>query len=302
MKLKSAVFAGVLAGTLSLSPAHAQDLPAGTLEHISQSGTIHLGYRESSAPFSYLDAQGKPVGYSIDLCLKVVDALRKQPGMPRSLNVEWVPVSSSNRIAAVQGGRVDLECGSTTNNKERRQQVAFAIPTFIAHTRLLVRNDSDIQSIRDLRNKSVVTTKGSSSEKLFVENNRERALNAKLILGQDHKDSFAQIESNQAQAFVMDDVLLYTLRAASPQPASYRITGEKLSIEPLALMLRKDDPGFKKAVDGEIRRLIQQGEIYAIYQRWFQPPIPPKGLNLELPMSYLLRDSFKAPSDWVPDY
>jgi glutamate/aspartate transport system substrate-binding protein len=295
---------GLASACLLAAPSlHAQTPPASTLERINQTGTIRLGYRENSAPLSYMDSQtGKPIGYSVDLCLKVVEALRKQPGAPHNLNVEWVPVTSSNRIAAVQNGRVDLECGVTTNNKERRQLVSFAIPTFIAHTRLLVRSDSDIQSIRDLRNRTVVTTRGTSSEQLFTEYSRERALNARLNLGQSDREAFAQIESNQAQAFVMDDVLLYTLRAGSAQPANYRITGEKISIEPLALMLRKDDPGFKKVVDGEIRRLIQQGDIYAIYQRWFQSPIPPKGLNLDLPMSYLLRDSFKAPTDWTPDY
>lgn len=273
---------------------------AGTLEKVVEKGGITLGYRESSLPFSYLDGDKKPVGYSVDLCLKVVDALRRELKRPE-LAVRYVPVTSATRIPALLAGDIDLECGSTTSSAERRKQVAFTIPTFIAVTRLLVNEASGIRSIYDLAGKTVVTTKGATSEKFFGELNRDRTLRAELILGKEHAESFALLESGKADAFVMDDVLLYSLRAEAREPQKFAVTRDTLTIEPLALMLRKDDPGFKRIVDAEVTRLINSNEINALYKRWFETPIPPKQINLRLPMGYLLRDSFKAPTDWLPN-
>lgn len=273
---------------------------AATLEKIAQMGTMTLGYRDSSPPFSYLDGIRRPVGYSIDLCMKVVEAVKRELKRP-DLVVRFAPVTSATRIPALIAGEVDLECGSTTSSAERRKQVAFTIPTFVAVTRLMVREGSGINSVFDLAGKTVVTTKGASSEKLFNELNQERTLRAKLVLAKEHAESFAMLEAGTADAFIMDDVLLYSLRAAAKEPGKFVITRDTLTIEPLALMLRKDDPAFKKVVDAEVSRLITHNEIGPIYQKWFESPIPPRQINLKLPMGYLLRDSFKVPTDWLPN-
>jgi len=270
-----------------------------TLDKIAQTGTIILGYRESSPPFSYLDEAQRPIGYSVDICLKVVEAVKRELKRP-SLAVKFVPVTSASRMKAVISDEVDLECGSTTSTAERRKEVAFTIPTFVAASRLMVQEGSGIKSIYDLSGKTVVTTGGASSEKLFTDLNDTRTLRAKLVVTKDHGESFAMLETGKADAFIMDDVLLYSLRASSKEPDKYAITRDALTIEPLSIMLRKDDPAFKKVVDTEVTRIILQGEINAMYRKWFDSPIPPKQINLRIPMSFMLRDSFKAPTDWLP--
>ncbi|WP_263772376.1 amino acid ABC transporter substrate-binding protein [Propionivibrio soli] len=285
-------------GVLLLSSAIASAGP--TLDRIAKTGAVTIGYRDSSPPFSYLDENNRPIGYSIDICLKVVDAMKRE--LKRSdLTVKYVPVSSSSRMKAVASGEADIECGSTTSSAERRKEVAFTIPTFLAVTRFLTRADSGIKSMFDLNGKTVVTTKGTSSEKLFNDLNEGRGLGAKLVLAKDHNESFSFVEGGKADAFIMDDVLLYSLRAASKNPNNYSITRDTLTVEPLAMMMSKDDPAFKKVVDTEVARIITQGEINAIYRKWFESPIPPKQINLQLQMGHLLRDSFKAPTDWVPN-
>jgi len=269
------------------------------LDRVAAAGTVKLGYRDSSPPFSYLDAERRPIGYSIDLCLKIVDAVRRQ--LKRPLDVRYVPVTSATRIDAVAEGAVDLECGTTTSTGERRKRVAFSVPTYIATTRLLVGADSGIGAVGDLRGKTVVTTRGTTAEKLFRAADEQHSLHGRLLLAKDHAESFAVLQSGQADAFIMDDVLLYSLRAASGEPQRYAVTRDALNIEPLAIMLAKDDADFKQLVDREVTRLIVDNEIHGIYRRWFESPIPPKGINLGLPMSYLLRDSFKAPTDWLPN-
>lgn len=271
----------------------------GVLERVAQEGTLTLGYRESSPPFSYVADGQPPQGYSIDLCLRVVDAVRRE--VRREVRVRYRPVTSADRIEAVAQGRVDLECGTTTSTAERRRHVAFTIPTFIAATRLLVRTDSGIGNLTQLAGRTVVTTAGTTAEKLFLKLNAERTLRAHLITARDHAESFALLEAGKADAFIMDDVLLSSLRAASAQPERYAILRDMLNVEPLAIMLPRDDPGFKKLVDREVTQLIVEREIDGLYRRWFESPIPPAGVNLRLPMSYLLRDSFKAPTDWLPD-
>ena len=272
---------------------------AATLDKIAQSGAITIGYRETSPPFSYLDEAQRPIGYSVDLCLKVVEAVKRELKRP-NLEVKFVPVTSASRMKAVIADEIDLECGSTTSTDERRKEVAFTIPTFVAASRLMVREGSGIKSIYDLSGKTVVTTGGASSEKLFTDLNDTRTLRAKLVVTKDHGESFAMLEAGKADAFIMDDVLLYSLRASSKEPDRYAITRDALTVEPLSIMLRKGDPAFKKVVDAEVTRVILQGEINAMYRKWFDSPIPPKQINLRIPMSFLLRDSFKAPTDWLP--
>lgn len=269
------------------------------LDRIAAAGVVNIGYRDSSPPFSYLDAERRPIGYSIDLCLHVVAALRQS--LQRPLEVRYVPVTSATRMDAVIKGEVDLECGTTTSTGERRQKVAFTVPTYIATTRLLVKAGSGIASINDLAGKTVVTTRGTTAEKLFREADTRRTLRARLLEAKDHAESFAVLQAGRADAFIMDDVLLYSLRAASGSPERFEVTREPLNIEPLAIMFAKDNPGFKQLVDREVVRLIVDNDIQRIYRRWFESPIPPKGINLGLEMSYLLRDSFKAPSDWLPN-
>ena len=286
---------GFLIGIACLSAAAAPP----TLDKIAKSGSVVLGYREAAAPFAYLDENKRPVGYSLDICLKIVDAIKRD--LKRNdLAVKYVPVSAATRLTALTSGEIDLECGSTTSTAERRKQVASTIPTFVAAVRLLAPSKSGIKSIYDLGGKTVVTTKGTSSEALFNDLNKNHTLRANLVLGKDHNESFALLEAGKADAFMMDDVLLATLRASSKDPDKYALTRDPLTIEPLAIMLRKDDAAFKKLVDSELHRAITQGEINTLYRKWFESPIPPNQINLKLPMSYLLRDSFKAPTDWLP--
>ena len=282
--------------SLPLIPLSAQ---AATLDKIAQSGTITIGYQLAS-PFSYQDEAQRPIGYSIDLCMKVVDAIKRELKRP-DITVKYMTVTSASRFTALIDNQIDIECSNTTNTTERRTKVAFTIPTFIAAARLLVRKDGGIKSSNDLSGKTVVTTKGSSSETLFNDINTARTLNAKLLLTKEYEESFTALEQGKADAFLMDDVLLYSLRAASKDPTKYEITRDALTVEPLAIMMRKDDPAFKKLVDTEIARIILQGEITPIYRKWFESPIPPQSLNLRVPMSYMLRDSFKTPSDWLPN-
>lgn len=273
---------------------------ADTLAKIRESQTITIAHREASLPFSYLDANKKPVGYAVDLCLKIVDAIKRELKLA-NLNVKYMIVTPSNRIAAIAEGKADLECGSTTNNAERRKQIAFTIPHFVAAARMVVRADSGIRNWTDLRNKRVVTTKGTTTVKLLNDRDAVRSLSLNLVEGQDHDESFEFVATGRAEAFPMDDVLLYGLRASADKPQDFVIVGDALSAEPYAIMLRKDDPQFKLVVDREMGRIIHDGEIYALYDKWFRAPIPPKGVNMNMPMGHLLRDIFRFPTDKVGD-
>lgn len=272
-------------------PVHAET----ALARIARTGNVVIGYRESSLPFSYLDENKRPVGYAIDLCRRLVGAIGKQ--LKRELTVEYRMVTSANRIEAVAGGQVDLECGSTTNNAERRRQVAFTMPHFITSTRFMVSSASGIASHHDLHHKRIVTTRGTTAEMLFPELN----LLSELVAAPDHAAAFAMLESGRADAFLMDDILLASLRANSRQPERYRILDKSYRIEALAIMLGRDDPEFKAVVDTEMTRIILSGEINGLYRKWFEQPIPPHGINLHLPMSRLLHNAFRYPSDWAPD-
>lgn len=268
----------------------------GTLKKISDSGIITVGHREASIPFSYLDDASKPVGYSMELCLRVVDAVKKTLGKP-GLVTKLVPVTSQTRIPLMTNGTIDLECGSTTNSKERQKQVAFGVSTFVTTVRMVTRADAGIKSLADLNGKPVVTTTGTTSDRYIKQTEQGQSLDVKNLYGKDHAESFLMMETGRAVAFVMDDVLLAGLIASAKNPKDFAIVGPALSVEPYGIMLRKDDPTFKAVVDKTLTGLMKSGEINAIYDKWFMKPIPPKGVSLNLPMSDKLKEAIKNPTD-----
>ncbi|MES2584632.1 MAG: amino acid ABC transporter substrate-binding protein [Pseudomonadota bacterium] len=270
-----------------------------TLDHIRATGKIVLGHRESSVPFSYLDADKRPVGYALDLCQKLADAVKKKLDM-KTLTVEYLMVTPSNRISLVEEGKIDLECGSTTNNAERRNKVAFTVPHYITGARYMVRADNKATDLVGLENQRVVSTKGTTPLKAIERANRERVLRLTLQEAPDHARAVEMVEKSESDAFIMDDVLLYGLIASRAQPEKLKVIGKFLTVEPLAIMLPKGDPEFKLILDNEMKRLIVTKEAYAIYDRWFLKAIPPRNTPLNLPMNYLLRDFWKYPTDQVP--
>ncbi|OYT93294.1 MAG: amino acid ABC transporter substrate-binding protein [Burkholderiales bacterium PBB3] len=272
---------------------------ATVLERVAGGGKLIIAYRESSVPFSYLDANKQPVGYAVDLCLKLADAIRKQTGA-KGMGVEFLQVTSANRIAMVEEGKADLECGSTTNNAERRQKVAFTVPHFITGARLLVKADRNYTRIEDFKGKKIVSTKGTTPLKVLEEANKSRLMGITILEAPDHAKAVEMVETGEADAFVMDDVLLYALAANRPKPKELKVVGKFMTTEPLAIMLNKNDPAFKKLVDDEMRRLVISKEINTVYRKWFMKPIPPNDIALNMPVSYLLKDSWKYPTDVVP--
>jgi glutamate/aspartate transport system substrate-binding protein len=269
---------------------------ADTLSKIRDAGTLTLGIRESSYPLSYLDNTQQPIGYHIDICNRIVDAVKKQLNLP-GLKVQHQTVTSQNRIPLVVNGTVDLECGSTTNNEARQKQVAFAPTTFVTHVRMAVKKSAGITSLAQLDKKPVATTTGTTSVQLMRAHEKGRGIDFKEVYGKDHADSFLMLETDRAVAFVMDDNLLAGLIATAKSPADYAIVGEVLSVEPIAIMLRRDDPTFKKLVDDTVGALMKSGEIDKLYAKWFMAPIPPRQVNLNFPMSEQLKQLVKAPND-----
>ncbi|MDA0190428.1 MAG: glutamate/aspartate ABC transporter substrate-binding protein [Proteobacteria bacterium] len=284
-----------VAAALLASPAQAQEL-TGTLKKIKDTGTISLGHRESSIPFSYYDDKQQVVGYSHELMLKVVDAVKAELKL-QSLNIKLMPVTSSNRITLVQNGSVDIECGSTTNNAERQKQVGFSNTIFIIGTRLMTKKTSGIQDFADLAGKNVVTTAGTTSERLLRRMNEEKQMKMNIISAKDHGESFLTLETGRAVAFMMDDALLYGEMAKAKRASDWVVVGTPQSFEAYGCMMRKDDPAFKKVVDAALARAMTSGEAEKIYTRWFQQPIPPKGLNLGFPLSEAMQQLYKAPND-----
>lgn len=271
-----------------------------TLDRLKQGGKIVIAHRESSVPFSYIDADKKPIGYAVDLCLKIAEAVHKKLEL-KAQTPEFLMVTPANRIAMVADGKADMECGSTTNNAERRQKVAFSVPYYITGARYLVRADSKIETLSEFEGKKLVSTKGTTPLKAIDRANREGLLRINIMEAPDHARAVEMVEKGETDGFAMDDVILYGLRAGRPAPEKLKVVGKFLTIEPLAIMLPKNDPEFKKLVDEEMRRLIYSREAHAIYDRWFMQPIPPKNTSLNLPMSYFLKDFWKYPTDQVPD-
>lgn len=286
----------VLASFLVALPALAAEELTGTLKKIKDTGSITLGHRESSIPFSYYDDKQQVVGYSHELMMKVVDAIKKELKMP-NLQVRLNSVTSQNRIPLVQNGTVDLECGSTTHNTERAKQVAFSNTIFIIGTRLQTKKDSGIKDFSDLAGKTVVTTAGTTSERLIRKLNEEKKMNMNIISAKDHGESFLTLETGRAVAFMMDDALLYGEMAKARKPGDWIVTGTPQSFEAYGCMMRKDDPQFKKVVDDALAQVMKSSEAKKIYEKWFLSPIPPKGLNLNFPMSKEMTELYKNPND-----
>ena len=282
---------------LGAGAAQAIDTAASpTLGRIKASGTIAIGHRTSSIPFSYYDSNQKVIGYSQDLCDKVIAEVRKQTAVA-NLQVRMIPVTSQNRISLVQNGTVDLECGVTTNLKSRQQQVAFSTTFFVAGTRLLVKKGSPVQDFHDLSGKAVVTNAGTTSERILRKLNDEKKANITIQSAKDYGESFLILQSGRVAAFMMDDVLLSGVRTMSPNPTEWTVVGMPQSFEAYGFMMRKDDPEFKKLVDGVITGLMKSGEIKVIYDKWFNKPVPPKNINFEFPMSAEVRKAYEQPGD-----
>lgn len=283
---------------LALTTFNAQ--AAGVLDRVKAGGHLVLAHRDASIPFSYLDADGKPVGYAIDLCLRLAEVIRKKAGV-RDLPIDYVKVTAADRIEVIAQGKADMECGSTTNNAERREKVAFTVPHFIVGARILVRANSTVTRLEDLSGKTVVSTRGTTPLKVMDQLNRQHLLNLKITEAADHQQALQMVAQGKADAFVMDDVLLFGFKAKSKTPDKFDVVGMALSTEPYSIMLAKDDPQFKKFVDHELARMANDGETTKLYHKWFRSPLPQNGVNLNMAMSFLLRDNLRFPSDKLPD-
>src|ERR1700737_771113 len=276
--------------------ANAEEL-TGTLKKIKETGTINIGYRASSIPFSYLDDNQKPIGFAIDICYRIVDAVKSELKLDK-LSIELNPVTSSTRIPLLANGTIDLECGSTTNNAERLKQVAFTNTHFLTATRFVSKKSSNIHSIHDLKGKSVVSTSGPPNIKQLTEANAARNLGLNIIPAKEHAESFLMVETDRAVPVVLDDILLASFVAGSKDPGAYVMSTDAFSKpEPYGIMLRKDDPAFKKVVDAPTAALYRSGGGQKLYDKWFMQKIPPKGLNLNAPISAELKHEFAKPSD-----
>ena len=285
-----------LAAVLLAGAANAEEL-TGTLKNIKETGAITLGFRDSSVPFSYLDDNQKPIGFAMDICYEIVDAVKKELKLDK-LEVKLTPVTSSNRIPLLANGTIDLECGSTTNNAEREKQVSFTNTHFLTASRFVSKKSGKLDKIDDLKGKSVVSTSGTTNIKQLTEANAARNLGINIIAAKDHAEAFLMVETDRAAAFVMDDVLLASLVAGSKDPSAYAISSDAFSKpEPYGIMLRKDDLPFKKAVDAATAAVYTSGEGQKLYDKWFTQKIPPKGLNLNTPIGPELKHEFAKPSD-----
>jgi glutamate/aspartate transport system substrate-binding protein len=284
----------VLAAALFALSAQAQE--TGTLKKIKDSGTITLGARESSGALAYTLGDGKYVGFHTEMGEKIAADIQKQLKMPK-LDIKFQPVTSQNRIPLVQNGTVDLECGSTTNNAARQKDVAFAMTTYVEEGRIVVKAASPIKGITDLNGKTVATTTGTTSVQTLRKNKRAASMDFKEVYGKDHADSFLLLESGRADAFVMDGQILAGLVSKSKNPADYKILGEVLSVEPIACMMRKDDPAFKKAVDDSIKAMVKSGDLAKMYDKWFVQPIPPSNTKVGLPLSDATKNAWNNPND-----
>ena len=291
MKTAFALTAALAALALA-DPALAQE---GTLKKIKDTGSITLGHRDASIPLSYYDDKQRPIGYAMDLCHRIVDAVKKELNMQK-IDVKYQLVTSANRIPLMANGTIDLECGSTTNNLERQKQVWFTITHFVTANRFVAKKSAKLNKLEDLKGKTVVSTAGTTNIKQITELNTQKNLGASIVSANGHPEAFLMVETGRAAAFVMDDILLVGLVATSKAPKNYAISRDALSVEPYGIMLRKDDEAFKKVVDAAMTQIYKSGQINAIYQKWFQKPIPPKNINLNLPMSAQLKKVIANPT------
>jgi glutamate/aspartate transport system substrate-binding protein len=290
LKLMLIAAAVVIAG-----PALAQDL-TGTLKKIKDTGTITLGHRESSLPFSYYDDKQQVVGYAMDLCNRIVDGVKSNLKLAK-LDAKLNPVTSATRIPLMANGTIDLECGSTTNNLDRQKQVSFTITHFVTANRFVSKKSANLKTVDDLKGKTVVSTSGTTNLKQITEIGAQKGLGLNILAAKDHAEAFLMVETGRAAAFVMDDILLFSLVAGSKSPQDYVISTDALSVEPYGIMLRREDAPFKKVVDEAMIATYRGGAINAIYDKWFLKPIPPKGLNLNVPMSDAFKKVIASPTD-----
>jgi len=293
MKHVITLLAGLAAALAVALPAAAQE---GTLKKIKESGSITIGHRDASAPFSYYDDKQQPVGYAMDLCLRIVDAVKSELQMPK-LAVKYQLVTSANRIPLMGNGTIDLECGSTTNNLDRQQQVSFTITHFVTANRWVAKKSANLNKLADLKGKTIVSTAGTTNIKQITELNGQQNLGMNIISANGHPEAFQMVETGRAAAFVMDDILLYSLVAQARNPKDYVISADALSVEPYGIMLRKGDAAFKKIVDAAMASTYKSGAINAIYSKWFEKPVPPKNINLNVPMSAQFKKVIASPTD-----
>ena len=289
------ISAWMLAATIAAVSAPAVSQQSGTLKKIAEKKTITLGVRDGADPFSYLDAKQQYIGYSVDLCTKIVDAVKTQVKLP-DLAVTMTRVTPQMRMQMLMSGDIDMECGVSTNTLERQKSVAFTVTTFFTGTRLIVKPSSLIRNYKDLKGKTVVVTTGTTNEHAIKEYNLAESLGMRFMQVREHRDALAAVEKGTAVAFPMDDVLLYTMRANAANPPEYVVVGDFLTDEPYAIMLRKDDPAFKKLADDALIALFKNGEINKIYARWFESPIPPRNVNLMMPMNNTLKKLIRSPN------
>lgn len=295
MKRISTLLLALGAAIAVASPAAAQE--SATLKKIRDSGSVTIGHRDASIPFSYYDDRQQPVGYAVDLCLRIVDAIRAELKLAK-LDVKYQLVTSANRIPLMANGTIDLECGSTTNNLARQKEVAFTTTHFLTATRLVSKKTANIKSANDLKGKTAVSTSGTTNIRQLTELNTSQNMGMNIIPANGHAEAFQMVETGRAVAFAMDDILLYSLVSQSRNPSEFVISDFALSLpEPYGIMLRRDDPGFKKVVDNAMNRLYKGGEINKIYDKWFLKPIPPKNINLNVPMSQLFKNVVANPTD-----
>src|SRR3954469_9523110 len=296
MKRTSILLTAALALAIALPAVNEAMAQEGTLKKIKDSGSITIGHRDASIPFSYYDDKQQPVGYAMDLCMRIADAVKTELKMPK-LEVKYQLVTSANRIPLMANGTIDLECGSTTNNLERQKQVWFTITHFVTANRWVAKNASSIKALADLKAKTIVSTAGTTNIKQITEINAAQNLGMNIVSANGHPEAFQTVETGRAVAFVMDDILLYSLAAQSRTPNDYAISAEALSVEPYGIMVRKGDAAFKKVVDGAMTQIMKSGQINAIYEKWFQKPVPPKGINLNVPISESFKKVIANPTD-----
>jgi glutamate/aspartate transport system substrate-binding protein len=281
----------VLAAIASGAYAQASD----TIAKVKASGEVTMGVRDSSGALSYTLGDGKYVGYHVELCQRIIGNLEKAVG--KKVTVKYQSVTSQNRIPLVQNGTVDIECGSTTNNAARQKDVSFAVTTFVEEVRIAVKANSGITSISQLNGKNVATTTGTTSVQTLRKNERANGIDFKEVFGKDHAESFLLLESGRAEAFAMDGSILAGNIANAKNPADFKIVGEVLSVEPIAIMMRKDDPAFKKLADDTLRDMMKSGEIAKIYDKWFMQAIPPKNTKVGLAVSESIKTAWSNPND-----
>src|SRR3954454_22680120 len=296
MKRTSILLTAALALAIALPAVNEAMAQEGTLKKIKDSGSITIGHRDASVPFSYYDDKQQPVGYAMELCLRIADAVKTELKLPK-LDIKYQLVTSANRIPLMANGTIDLECGSTTNNLARQEQVWFTITHFVTANRWVAKKSAKLHKLADLKGKTIVSTAGTTNIKQITEINGQQNLGMNIISANGHPEAFQMVETGRAVAFVMDDILLYSLAAQSRTPKDYEISADALSVEPYGIMVRKDDKAFKQVVDAAMTKIYKSGDINAIYSKWFQKPIPPKNLNLDIPMSDAMKKVVANPTD-----